>query len=159
MAPKEYEGSELQRKNTWVASVLALASVACFAAATESKAQDNILALIQKWKLAGRWATDCSPEANPNGVVEYDIDANGRASISNGQSVTEMRISSINQDGDLTLHTVRSGSEETRVLTLRRIDDTLQPTISRPERLDYAVRGNKFVASLKETARLRYCQS
>lgn len=119
----------------------------------------NLADLVAKWKLVGRWSTDCSPEARPSGVVEYEIDPSGLASIDNGQSVTRMRISSISADGDLTLKTVQEGNEEAKVLTLRRVEDTLRPSISRPERLDFTVRNDKFVASLKETAPLRHCKS
>lgn len=115
--------------------------------------------LIERWKLTGRWSTDCSPDATLGSVVEYEIDSNGLTSISNGQSVTELRISSINDNGDLTLKTIQAGNEAPRVLTLRRIDDTLRPNISRPEHFDYTVRNQKFVSSLKETAPLRHCKS
>jgi hypothetical protein len=115
--------------------------------------------LIEKWKLVGRWSTDCSPEAAPSSVVRYEIDASGLATIDNGQSVTELRIASINENGDLTLKTKQVGNEDARVLTLRRVEDTLRPNISRPERLDFTVRNEKFVASLKETAPLQHCRS
>jgi hypothetical protein len=119
----------------------------------------NVSDLVTKWKLVGRWSTDCSPEAKPSSVVEYEIDPSGLASIDNGQIVTRMRISSINADGDLTLRTVQEGNEEVKVLILRRVEDTLRPSISRPEPLDFTVRNGKFVASLRETAPLRHCKS
>jgi hypothetical protein len=148
---------------TSIQLLIATVLLASLANATENSvllsSEASLSGLIAKWKLAGRWSTDCSPEATPGSVVEYEIDADGLASISNGQSVTEMRISSINADGDLTLKTMQVGHEQTRVLTLRRIDDTLRPNISRPERFDYTVRNGKFVASLKETAPLRHCKS
>ena len=135
-----------------VSMEVVLTSIAAFAGT-------DLPALVEKWGLAGKWSTDCSPEATPRGIVAYGIEPDGRVIIDNGQSLTEVRIAMINSDGDLTLQTIPASGEEIRVLVLRRSGDTLRPIISGNERSDYAIRDGKFVASLKEASPLRRCES
>jgi hypothetical protein len=136
----------------------AIASVA-FILTSAAIAETDLSELIQKWGLVGKWSTDCSPEAAPHGVVAYEIEPDGRATIDSGASLIEMRIAMINSDGDLTLHTIAPSGGETRVLMLLRSGDSLQPITIGRERNDYTVRNGKFVASFKETSPLRRCNN
>ncbi len=68
------------------------------------------------------------------------------------QNLTELKIASINAEGDLTLHTNPTGSGDIRILLLRRTGDALRPSTSGDEQNDYTMREGKFVASLNETS-------
>ena len=137
----------------------AIVSVAVILTSATAFADTDLPQLVKKWGLVGKWSTDCSPGANPHGIVAYEIEPGGRVIIDNGQSLTEVRIAMINSDGDLILHTIPASGEEIRVLTLRRSGDTLRPIVDGNERNDYTIRDGKFVASLKESSPLRRCES